>query len=283
MAFAIKNIHNCAIILDWDDTLMATSYLHNQKAFHTDEKSQDIETIIRQLDPLKQAVMNFLDIMQTLGQVFIVTNADSSWIPFLCQKFWIGFDSFLQARHIPVISARSLYEDLFPNDPQMWKYQAMVQQVLGGGKSFQHVMGIGDASTDRGALIHLCRDYHLMMKSFLCQRGIEITDMIRRIQFLSCYLPLIHQDEESVDVYVEIDEIRPVTPPLTSRTQSVIPIQPLTPPLTPPITLYSESFSDPLSFIQIDTEITEARDLLNEDFEWMDDLLWDTELTEMLS
>lgn len=56
------------------------------------------------------------------GRVYIVTNATEGWVQFSAQKYMpLVYEAL---KKVEVISARSLFERLYPGDTYEWKIQA---------------------------------------------------------------------------------------------------------------------------------------------------------------
>lgn len=105
------------ILFDWDDTLCPSSHL-STKGFtlETLVTCRDTESGLRALEA---SVINLLELAFTYGEVHIVTNAETGWVQLSASKFIPGVLPLLDRTKI--ISARSTYERLFPDEPYKWK------------------------------------------------------------------------------------------------------------------------------------------------------------------
>ena len=59
------------------------------------------------------------------GKVFIITNAAEGWVEFSAARYMPSLMPILEK--IPIISARSRYEQHFPNDFTKWKLYAFLE------------------------------------------------------------------------------------------------------------------------------------------------------------
>eukprot|EP00968_Pinguiococcus_pyrenoidosus_P010843 scaffold870_cov268-Pinguiococcus_pyrenoidosus.AAC.45 len=122
---------NPVVILDWDDTLLPTSWLSDSARINT-----PLQTVQRQLRPLAAAIRRLFEVCnQCECHVSIVTNAGKGWVEETCKVFFPSLQRLLcssprrrlQENSLPrpkVISARTLFQHRFPNDPTVWKAEA---------------------------------------------------------------------------------------------------------------------------------------------------------------
>lgn len=87
-----------------------------------DESLQVPEAAKKHLEKLEVAVEKVLTSSVKHGRVYIVTNAAEGWVQFSAQKYMPKVYEAL--KNIEVISARSLFERLYPGDTYEWKIQA---------------------------------------------------------------------------------------------------------------------------------------------------------------
>ena len=156
---AVPSRERTAIILDWDDTLLCSTWLSSQDV-RLDNAHLMKADVREELRELEKRVAKFLDRAICLGTVFLVTNAETGWIELSCQRFLPGLLPYLSK--VKVISARSKYENYFPNQPSAWKTQAFRAElvefigydVLGDSATIGsgNVISIGDSHHEREAL-----------------------------------------------------------------------------------------------------------------------------------
>ena len=76
----------------------------------------------KHLEKLEKAVEKVLTSSVKHGKTYIVTNAAEGWVQFSSQKYMpLVYEAI---KNVEVISARSMFEHLFPGDSYEWKIQA---------------------------------------------------------------------------------------------------------------------------------------------------------------
>lgn len=98
------------VLIDWDDTLLCSTAIN---------RASWSEHHLRKLEEHVEAL---LLLAMTLGDTYIVTNGNATWVNDSSSYFLPGLVGVLQ--RLPIISARAKYERLFPGDPVQWKRQA---------------------------------------------------------------------------------------------------------------------------------------------------------------
>ena len=61
------------------------------------------------------------------GQVFIITNAAEGWVEFSTKKYLPKLKKIIS--EIDVISARTKFEEMFPNEYHQWKMHAFLETL----------------------------------------------------------------------------------------------------------------------------------------------------------
>jgi len=79
------------IIFDWDDTLLASSFLaSNGYRLDVDmEKRENYEFVKNELKQLETCVTNLLDAALPRGKVHIITNAETGWVELSAQNSYL--------------------------------------------------------------------------------------------------------------------------------------------------------------------------------------------------
>ena len=116
---SIKNEKNNLIIFDWDDTLLCTSVLSPYGYFDDDIilSNQGKEKIKK----LEENVKKILELSINKSTTFIITNSEPGWVEYSCKRFFFFFYPLLS--QLNIISARGLFEKIFPNNSRMWKIE----------------------------------------------------------------------------------------------------------------------------------------------------------------
>ncbi|TRY53218.1 HAD-like domain containing protein [Cryptosporidium tyzzeri] len=131
------------IIVDWDDTLLPTTYLSWNRQL--DLKNTNFGRIVA--DFLKKAT--------ELGQVIIITNAEPRWVYETSELYLPEILCFL--RVIPICSARQ-FTQAGSNDLKYWKYRAfncVIQQFSNSFQGIANIISIGDSQWDRDAVFNV--------------------------------------------------------------------------------------------------------------------------------
>jgi hypothetical protein len=121
---------NTVIMFDWDDTLLASSFL-SSRGYRVDSASPSPADAdpndAAQLRALEQTVCSLLKLAMSYGHVNIVTNAETGWVELSAQKFMPAVLPLLSK--VTVLSARSTYEPAHPDAPLKWKFYAFHERL----------------------------------------------------------------------------------------------------------------------------------------------------------
>lgn len=143
------------IIWDWDDTLLCSSML----AQYGYRLSSTMDTVcpnfLQHLKSLEEAVVQVLGCSMKFGKVHIITNAETNWVQMSAKKWMPRVFPLLE--HASIVSARSKYESVHPQDPMAWKLCAF-SDLLNGlyttnstSDDWKHVISFGDSHAERQA------------------------------------------------------------------------------------------------------------------------------------
>ncbi len=121
------------IIWDWDDTMMASTYLapYQSRILEPSVRKRLPKPAQLQLDQLQELVIKLLKKSVSLGTTYIITNAGQGWVELSSGRFLPLLHKQLlsnsKANGINVISARALYEKQMPNGFKEWKHRTFLQ------------------------------------------------------------------------------------------------------------------------------------------------------------
>lgn len=119
------------VFLDWDDTVLPTSWLAA-----AEQRTRHISSVRMDLLPIANATQTLLEECYRIGcHVSIVTNADRGWVEETCTIFFPSLVYLIcpdenappasrPHSQIPpqrVVSARHCFEELHPHQPTAWK------------------------------------------------------------------------------------------------------------------------------------------------------------------
>lgn len=115
--------HQTLIIWDWDDTLMASTFLspYQPQILKTHVRKKLPKQVQAQLDHLQELVIKLLQKSVKQGQTFIITNAGHGWVELSGARFLpkLYKEMLMHSKKngISVISARAMYEKQMPSNP----------------------------------------------------------------------------------------------------------------------------------------------------------------------
>lgn len=192
------------IVFDWDDTLLASSFLH-QKGYRLDNTMPADEEVDTQLKQLEASVCNVLTLAMKYGEVNIVTNAETGWVQLSAQKFIPGVVPLLSK--VTVISARSTYEAQHPDAPLKWKFHAFQERVapLADIKANKHVISFGDSHVEREAVRAVTRGMNnTRCKSVKFAERPSMEQLRRQIELVTNCFGYIYTHDGDLDLMLTI-------------------------------------------------------------------------------
>lgn len=154
------------IIVDWDDTLLPSTWLQAQglridKGDVSDEQRAELGCAAQQAALTLQGA-------KRLGMVVVVTNAEWGWVELSCKKFMPMLWPVLEG--VRIRSARSLYEPIVGLSPLLWKRNAFHDELrvfcrqgydgdcTKGRGLCANVLSLGDSAHERDALMTATQD-----------------------------------------------------------------------------------------------------------------------------
>lgn len=189
-------------LFDWDNTLLASIFLSNNNCTLTNEVLlADNDKIL--LKKLESAIYKTLSLAINNGIVYIITNAETGWVELSAEKFVPSVCSLFNK--IKIISARSLYEKEFPDDPIKWKVKAFTIHVnnefsINDVKSKKQVISLGDSIAEKIALIESTKNRtDIISKSFLFAQNPDLIAIIKQLDFFMLYFDKIVKYESPLD------------------------------------------------------------------------------------
>jgi hypothetical protein len=160
------------IIFDWDDTLMCTSVILKNVGYNFDE-----------MDQLEQNIINVLLISITLGKVYIVTNAELSWVIYCVDNYFLKLKNLSILDFVTIISARDLYHIKYPDNPLIWKISTF--DTVCRETTTNNVIAFGDAPNDRTAILSVVYNMNdCRIKSYKLCEFPDIKVMNNQLEFI---------------------------------------------------------------------------------------------------
>lgn len=185
-------------LIDWDDTLMATT------------ASSEVDA--KQWASLELAVLAFLEQLLQLGWVVIVTNADRGWVEQSSTRYMPRVADYLQRNAIPIVSARSLFEVRRVASPSQaeqirWKFLAMMttlRDTVIRSRRRPTLVSIGDSKVERAAVFMVASHVSDLppVKSIKLRRAPTIAQLETQLKQLTSALPSLTQHRGTLDVQI---------------------------------------------------------------------------------
>jgi len=197
------------IILDWDDTLFPTSWLISNNIDIKINPDDIPENIKNEFSELEKIILNFINHVKNLGKFFIITNSEEGWVISSC-KFMSNLLHVLSDVHI--ISARTMYSDEFPNNPEIWKHKVFSNIINSYilknniNNSLLDIISIGDSYNDREALFIASEKYKdiIRTKSFLLIHKPCIIKIKNQINLIHKCMNYITSYENNLDLSLSL-------------------------------------------------------------------------------
>jgi len=216
------------IIFDWDDTLLASSFL-SSRGYRLDtemEKSAEADLVDAQLRELETAVCTLLTMAMSYGHVHVVTNAETGWVQLSAQKFMPGLVPLLSK--VNVLSARSTFEPAHPDSPLKWKFFAFQEKlsthfntdykVSPGSK--KNVVSFGDSHVEREAVRAVTRGMAATRcKSVKFAERPSMEQLRRQLELVTNCFHYIHHHDGDLDLQLTVTvNSPPPSPPVPTET-----------------------------------------------------------------
>ncbi len=212
--YAKRNVESL-ICFDFDDTLMPSSSL--QKCGYNLNTDAD-GTVVAQslLREHVKAVRKTLLLALECAPVVLVTNAQTGWIQQSCAKFMPSLEPLLDRMHI--ISARSEYEDKYPDSPLTWKMLAFeylcATQFHTNASHMKQLVQIGDSRIERDAMFEAtrCSKHIIVPKSVKLTEFPTIDQLIQQHVLIQTTFIKMFTQNEVLDVQMSVIPGMPMFP-----------------------------------------------------------------------
>jgi hypothetical protein len=194
------------IIFDWDDTLLSSSYLSGRGIRLDSDKSRLVE-VEAGLKELEQTVCSVLSLALSFAHsVHIITNAETGWVQLSAQKFMPAVVPFLSK--VNVLSARSTFENRYPDSPLKWKFFAFQQQLQPAFykvRMNKNIISFGDSHVEREAVRAVTRGIsNTKCKSVKFAERPTIEQLRRQIELVVNCFNYIHNHEGDLDLQLTV-------------------------------------------------------------------------------
>lgn len=193
------------IVFDWDDTLLASSYLSG-KGYRLDTVMEPTPELEQQLKDLESSVVSVITLALNYGEVIVITNAETGWVELSAQKFIPGVVPLLS--QIKVVSARSTYEDMFPDSPLKWKFYAFQEKLscyFAETKKDKNILSFGDSHVEREAVRAVTRGVPFTRcKSVKFAERPNMEQLRRQIELITNCFQYIHNHDGDLDLQLTV-------------------------------------------------------------------------------
>lgn len=190
-----NNKNNTLIIIDWDDTLFPTSWTMSKKYKISDPEHYNF--YVNLLSDLDIILFTFFKKILNLGKIMIITNALVQWFHLSCNLLPKTYK--LINKTVDIVSARSDYQHIHPNNLYLWKELAF-KKTANLEYRAKNIISIGDADYEYKALINLYdANSAKYLKSIKFMGSPELNNVITQIHILNDNISNICYVEKHLD------------------------------------------------------------------------------------
>lgn len=203
---------NTIIFFDWDDTMLASTVLVTN-GVNLSTRVVPLE-IVQQFESLQDQVIAIIEAaFKFTKNVFVITNAERGWVELSAQKFMPRV--FPYVGKMRVFSARSTFQELYPNQPEEWKKNAFLDRIqscftspsreyLGGNDL--NVISFGDSECERTALLSITPLCHpsARLKSIKLVERPTTEQLKRQLEMIETNFQFIIYQANSLDLMLQI-------------------------------------------------------------------------------
>ncbi len=213
------------IILDWDDTILCSTFLNKSKyTLYNRILNTDVLEAFRKLD---QKITELFDKLLGYGIVEIITNSELEWVLQSANKFLPSVMKYIISEDplIPIISANDNYSDIYPNfsvpkntpiiewNIVNWKLHSFKDRLF-YHKTHRHIsqiISIGDSLLERHALHQTVKEYpNILSKSIKLLEKPSLDQLIIQQQLIINMFPKIFTSNSSLDLQLYSCTSKPI-------------------------------------------------------------------------
>lgn len=194
------------IIFDWDDTLLASSFL-SAKGYRLDNAMTRCPEVDEQLKLLEKSVVSVITQALQHGEVHVITNAETGWVQLSAKKFIPGVLPILE--QVKIVSARSTYEKQHPEAPLKWKECAfqdnLAQHFSEYDPSVKNIISFGDSHVEREAVRNVSKCFsNAKTKSVKFAERPSMEQLRRQIDLITNCFQYIYSYDGDLDLMLTI-------------------------------------------------------------------------------
>ena len=193
--------HNSIIIFDWDDTLLPTSFLTPGGIFDENLKISLIES--EKISKLEQVILKLLSEAIEKGNVYIITNAGNGWVEYSANRFYPSIMPVLGK--IKIISARGLYEKIYPGNSRQWKIEAFLNlKKHVNMKLVTNIICIGDSLFEMEAGRILASKFsEAFIKTIKFREAPQLDELLKQLRLVCVQFGTIYSSIKNLTIRVE--------------------------------------------------------------------------------
>jgi hypothetical protein len=192
------------IFIDFDDTLFPGTELAR---IHNVDNPEKLPILLqsetsKHMQILSEQIERLIRALHVYGLVFIVTNANATWVFQCCRAYFPSLYPILLAG-VRIYSARDLFESQFPGDCVAWKVHTFC--MLQKQHDLKHILSIGDGIAEYKAMQQWSYDTVIKTKTITTCAAPSLKTIEMQIHTLLGLIPrLCGHTDESLDLVMEL-------------------------------------------------------------------------------
>ncbi|MDD4931749.1 MAG: hypothetical protein PHG66_06430 [Candidatus Colwellbacteria bacterium] len=194
------------IIFDWDDTIMCSTFME-QDNITLHSESIMVHKHWEELDKLSKSAIDIITISKTFGEVVIITNAEEGWVQLSAQKFMPELIPILKT--IRIFSARTSYQNAYPENPYMWKYMTMkslLDSKVYNEDDKKNIISFGDSLVERSSLMNVTKKMkNTLPKSVKFSERSSIDSLRRQLDLLKNSMKYVTEFNGPLDLHLKVN------------------------------------------------------------------------------
>ena len=194
------NNSNNLFIFDWDNTLLPTYFLSQENIIDEEYLPSEYLEIFSLLDI---SVYKLLKKSLEIGFVNIITNSSIGWVEHSANKYFPSLTKLF--KYINIISAKNIYQNVYPDDAKMWKNKACLslKDKLNHNLS-TNIICIGDLNSDLDAGKNLAREIgNCYIKTIKFKERPKPDDIIKQINLILTKFNYIFSKQKNVSIVLD--------------------------------------------------------------------------------
>lgn len=208
-------LFNSIVILDWDDTLLCTTFLTPKGVFDEDINLSEEE--LNLISKLEFSVLRFLSMCletkysNTVSManydcdIYIITNSEKGWVDYSALRYMPSVGKLIRKnKHkITIISARDQFNSIYPNESRQWKINAYKSIRNAYTDVSTNIINIGDSVLDIEAGLYLSKEFkECYLKSIKLKETPSISELIKQLNLIINQFDFIFKTVKNLTIKV---------------------------------------------------------------------------------